>query len=97
MRPTPQMTAHPSRTGGPDTGVITRGLRDQSFSRARPHLLVGRIMAPGIKPIKTFIANRLFLQYRTRTEIHFFCAQSLAPETNNSYSHGSMSMMWRLR
>jgi hypothetical protein len=92
MHPASQTIAHPSNTGGPDTGVMTRSLRGQSFSRARPHLLVGRIMVAGMK---TFIANRVLLQYRTRTEIHFFCAQSLAPETNNSPSRGLMNMKWR--
>jgi hypothetical protein len=95
MHPTSPAPPHPSHKGGPDTSVITRALRGQSFSRARLHPLVGRIIALGIKTIKTFIANRVLLQYRTRTEIHFFCAQSLAPETNNSPSRGSMNMKWR--
>jgi hypothetical protein len=94
MHPNFQTTAYPGDTGGGDSSVITRALRGQSFLRAQPYLFIGRIRAAGMK---TFIANRSLLQYRTRTEIHFFCALSLAFETNGSYSHGSMNTMWRSR
>jgi len=73
---------------------MTRALRGQSFSRTRPYLFVGRIMAARIK---TFVANRLLPQYRTHTEILFFYAQSLAFETNHLHTHDSMSTMWSLR
>jgi hypothetical protein len=96
MRLNSPATAHPSHQGGADTSGITCALKSQSFSRARPHLFDGRIIASGTKDIKTFIANHLFLQYRTRTEIHF-SAQSLALETNSSHPHDSMSTMWRPR
>jgi hypothetical protein len=88
MHPNSGTTTHPSHTDKVDT----RALVGQSFSRARPHLFVGRIMTAGIK---TFIANQPLLQYRTRTEIYSFYAQSLALETNNSQTHGSMKTMWR--
>jgi hypothetical protein len=94
MHPNFQTTAYRGDRGGVDPSVITRALRGQSFLHAQLHLFVGRIMAAGIK---TSIANRWSLQYRTPTEIHFFCALSLAPETNGSYSHGSTKTMWRLR
>jgi hypothetical protein len=89
-----QTTAYPGDRGGADSSVITRALRGQSFLRPQPHRFAGRIMGAGIK---TFIANRWSLQYRTPTEILFFYAQSLAFETNGSYSHGSMNTIWRLR
>jgi hypothetical protein len=95
MRPNPQAPAHPSHTGGTDPSVITRALETQSFSRAQPHVFDARIMAPRTKAIKSFIANHSFLQYRTRTEFHFFCAQSLAPETIHLPLYGSMNTMWR--
>jgi hypothetical protein len=93
MHPNFQTTAYPGDRGGVDSSVITRALRGQSFLRAQSYRFMGRIMAG----MKTFIANRSLLQYRTRTEIHFFCALSLAFETNGSYSHGSMNTMWRSR
>jgi hypothetical protein len=91
MRPNPQAPAHTRHTGGIATSGITRALNSQPFSHVRPRLFDGQIMAPGVK---TFVANCSFLQYRTRTEI-FFSAQSLALETNNSHSYGSMDTMWR--
>jgi hypothetical protein len=91
MNPNFQTTAYPGDRGGVDSSVITRALRGQSFLRAQSYRFMGRITAG----MKTFIANRSLLQYRTRTEIHFFCALSLAFETNGSYSHGSMNTMWR--
>jgi hypothetical protein len=94
MHPNFQTTAYPGDRGGADSSVITRALRGQSFLRAQSYRFMGRIMAAGIK---TFIANRWSLQYCTPTEIHFFCALSLAFETNGSYSHGSMNTMWRSR
>jgi hypothetical protein len=87
-----QMTAYPGDRGGADRSGITRALRGQSFLGAQPYLFMGRIMAARIK---TFIANRWSLQYRTHTEIHFFCELSLAFETNHSHSQGSMNTMWR--
>jgi hypothetical protein len=97
MRPSSQAPAHPSHKGGTDTSVITRALDSQSFSHTRRRLFDARIIASGLEAIKSFIANHPFLQYRTRTGIHFFCAQSLALETNNSHTHDSMSTMWSLR
>jgi hypothetical protein len=95
MHPNFQMTAYPGDRGGADSSVISRALIGQSSSNrwgcARDD---GRIMAAAIK---AFIANRSLLQYRTRTEIHFFCAQSLALELNRSHSRGSMNMKWRLQ
>jgi len=93
MHPNFQTTGYPGDRGGADSSVITP-LRSQSFLRAQPYRFMGRIMAAGTK---TFIANCSLLQYRTRTELHFFCALSLAFETNGSYSHGSMNTMGRLR
>jgi hypothetical protein len=81
MHPNFQTTAYPGDRGGADGSVITRALRGQSFLRAQSYRFMGRIMAAGTK---TFIANRWSLQYRTRTEILFFYAQSLAFETNHS-------------
>jgi len=49
------------------------------------------------RELKTSVANWLPVKYRVRIEIHFFCAQSLALETNHSHSRGSMNMKWRLR
>jgi hypothetical protein len=93
MHPNFKTIAYPGERGGADSSGITRALIGQLSLRAQPRLFVGRIMAAGIK---TFIANRSLLQYRTRIEIHFFCALSLAFETNGSYSNGSMDTMWRL-
>jgi hypothetical protein len=94
MRPNFQTTAYRGDRGGVGSSVITRALRGQSFLRAQPYLFMRRITAAGMK---TFIANRVFLQYRTRTEIHFFCELSLAFETNHSHTPDSMSTMWRSR
>jgi hypothetical protein len=88
-----QTTAYPGDRGGMDSSVITRALIGQSSLRAQPYLFVGRIMDAGMK---TFIANCWSLQYRTPTEIHFFCELSLAFETNHSPLYGSMNTMWRL-
>jgi hypothetical protein len=88
MHPNFQMAAYPGDRCGTDGSVITPALG------AQPYLFMGRKTAARIK---TFIANHGSLQYRIPTEIHFFCELSLAPETNGSYSHGSMNTMWRLR
>ena len=87
-----QVTAYPFDRGGADSSVITRALR--GLLGAQPYLFMGRIMAARIK---TFIANRWSLQYRTLTEIHFFCELSLAFETNHSPLYGSMNAKWRLQ
>jgi len=96
MRPNSQTAVHPSHTGGTNTSVKTRALESQTYPRSRSCPFNARIIESGIKAIKSFIANHLFLQYRTRTEI-LFSAQSLALETNHLHTHDSMSTMWSLR
>ena len=92
MRPNFQTPVLPTHTGG----TITRALESQMCPRSQLHLFDARNMVSRIKAIKRFIANHLFLQYRTGTEI-LFSAQSLALETNRLHTHDSMSTMWSLR
>jgi hypothetical protein len=80
-----------------EKSIIRTTLTGQASSSQQGQSHGHRPKAHVSRGVKTSIANRLLVEYCVRIEIQFFCAQSLAPETNSSYLYDSMNRMRRLQ